>query len=304
MDSKTTIQHNKSIQLENSMLMYGVYNAETLGKLINTVHQIHNTTSSCERLFAGQQSSLTPRSLYANTLGLQHYSINSLLYLRTVQEKYIALYRELITQLHIYATSIRILAKWCLPISLITPSKLREIPHDVKTAVRKTNPDYNLVIDRLLLYYDMKLVTFDIYKERNLIIQFPVFIQPYTQQPLVLYQIEMVPVPITDQNTEAQSYTHLQIKKSCIALNTETYITIRQQELRTCKRIGYEFYCVDFSFCCLLKYISGFLCNRTLVVDCRQAFIYYCGLHQVGGRTEKVCLIWFLTGSLSMLRTC
>ena len=50
--------------------------------------------------------------------------------------------------------------------------------------------------------------------------------------------------------------------------------------------------------------ISGFLCNRTLVVDCRQAFIHYCGLHQVWGRTEKLCLILFLTGSQSMLRTC
>ena len=54
MDSKTTIQYNRLMQLENSMLMYGVYNAETLEKLINTVHQIHNTTSSHERLFAGQ----------------------------------------------------------------------------------------------------------------------------------------------------------------------------------------------------------------------------------------------------------
>ena len=84
MDSKTTLQHNRFIQLENLMLMYGVYNGETLEKLINIVHQIHNTTSSHERLFAGQQSSLTLRSLYANALGLQHYSINSLLYLRTV----------------------------------------------------------------------------------------------------------------------------------------------------------------------------------------------------------------------------
>ena len=88
MDSKTTIQHSKLIQLEKSMLMYGVYNMETLE------HQIHNTTSSHERLFAGQQSSLTLRSLYANTLGLQHYAINSLLYLRTVQDKYIAIYKE------------------------------------------------------------------------------------------------------------------------------------------------------------------------------------------------------------------
>ena len=101
MDSKTTIQHNKLMQLENSMLMYGIYNAEMLEKLINTVQNICNTTSSHDRLFAGQQSSLTLRSLYANTLGLQHYSINSLLYLRIVQDKYIDLYRKLITQLHI-----------------------------------------------------------------------------------------------------------------------------------------------------------------------------------------------------------
>ena len=135
MDSKTAIQHNKLMQLENSMLMYGVYNAETLKKLINTVHNIHNTTSSNERLFAGQQSSLTPRSLYANSLGLHHYSINSLLYLRTVQDKYIALYRKLITQLCIYTSAIRILAKGYLSISLVTPSKLREILNEVKTAI-------------------------------------------------------------------------------------------------------------------------------------------------------------------------
>ena len=68
------------MQLENSMLMYGIYNAEMLEKLINTVHSIHNTTSSHERLFAGQQSSLVLRSLYANSLCLHHYSINSLLF--------------------------------------------------------------------------------------------------------------------------------------------------------------------------------------------------------------------------------
>ena len=122
MDSKTTIQHNKLIQLDNSTLMYGIYNAKTLEKLTNTVHNIHNTTSSHERLFAGQKSSQTLRSLYANSLGLHHYSMNSLLYLRTVHDKYIALYRELIVQLHIYTTSIRILAKGYLPISLVTPS--------------------------------------------------------------------------------------------------------------------------------------------------------------------------------------
>ena len=60
------------------MLMYGVYNAETLEKLTDTVHNIHNTISLHERLHTRQQSSLTLRSLYANSLGLHHYSTNSL----------------------------------------------------------------------------------------------------------------------------------------------------------------------------------------------------------------------------------
>ena len=54
---------------------------------------------------------------------------------------------------------------------------------------------------------------------------------PYTQQPLILYQLETVPVPIVDGNTEANSYMELVIKKPYIALNSDTYITIHQQEL-------------------------------------------------------------------------
>ena len=131
-------------------------------------------------------------------------------------------------QLHIYATAIRILAKGYLPISLITPLKLKEILNKVRTTVRKTNPDYDLVIKRLHLYYDMKLVTFGIDNDKNLIVQFPLFIQPYTQQPLILYQIETVLVPIIDKNTQAQSYTHLQVDRPYIALNSLIYITIRR----------------------------------------------------------------------------
>ena len=113
--------------------------------------------------------------------GIQHYSINSLLYLRIVNEKYVLMHRELITQLHIYANAIIILAKGYLPISLVTPLKLKEILNPVRNTVRKTNPHYDLVIKRLHLYYDMKLVTFGIDSNKNLVVQFPVFIQPYMQ---------------------------------------------------------------------------------------------------------------------------
>ena len=107
----------------------------------------------------------------------------------------------------------------------------------------------------------MPLVTFGIDKDMNLIIQFPVFIQPYTQKPLILFQLETVSVPILDQNTKAQSYMHLQIRKPYIALNSETYISLRQQELRLCKRIGYESYCKELF---VVKHKSSYSCESVI----------------------------------------
>ena len=135
------------------------------------------------------------------------------------------------------------MSKGYLPISLLSPSTLNIILQKVKEAVQIKNRNYDLVIKRLYLYYDMKLVTFGIDDQRNLIIQFPVFVHLHDQQHLILYQLETVPVPIIDEHKQAQSYTLLQVKKPYIALNSETYISLRMQELETCKKISYEFYC-------------------------------------------------------------
>ena len=260
-NSQANMQHNKLIELDDTMLMYGIYNAETLEKLIKTVHEIHNATCSHERLFAGEHDHSLFRILYTDALGMQQYATNSLLFLRTIQDKYISLYRKLITQLHTYISAIRILAKGYLSNTLITPKKLQEILSEVKKSLLITNPDYTLVLDRLHLYYDMQLVTFGIDSDMNLVIQFPVFIEPYMQNTLILYQLETVPFPILDQNTKAQSYTHLRIKKPYIALNSETYISLRQQELRSCKKIGYEFYCKELF---VVKHKSNYSCESAI----------------------------------------
>ena len=105
------------MKLDDTMLMYGIYNAEILEKLIKTMHKIHNITSSHGRLFAGEQNHATFRILYA-------HSTNSLLYLRIIQDKYVALYRELITQLHTYVSAIRLLVKGYLPNTLYKTSKI------------------------------------------------------------------------------------------------------------------------------------------------------------------------------------
>ena len=94
MNNEADIHHNKLLKLDNTMLMYGIYNADTLEKLLNTVQEIHNVTSSHEKLFAGDHNPAVFMLLYTNALGVQQYAFNSLLFLRVVQDKYISLYRE------------------------------------------------------------------------------------------------------------------------------------------------------------------------------------------------------------------
>ena len=50
---RQNIEHNRIYHLEDTMIMYGKYNSDTLTNLIDTVHRMHNLTSLKERLFAG-----------------------------------------------------------------------------------------------------------------------------------------------------------------------------------------------------------------------------------------------------------
>ena len=145
MNNKANIQCNKLMKLDDTMLMYGIYNADTLQKLIKTVHEIHNTTSSHEKLFAGKHNHSVFRILYAHSLGLQHYSTNSLLYLRIIQNKYISSYKELIIQLHTYVSAIRILVRD------ICPTPWWNL-HNYKIFYQKLRNHYKLPIQTMIWY--------------------------------------------------------------------------------------------------------------------------------------------------------
>ena len=66
MNDQADIQHNKLMKLDNTLLMCGIYNAETLEKLINTVQDIHNITSYHEKLFAGEHNPTIFRLWYTD----------------------------------------------------------------------------------------------------------------------------------------------------------------------------------------------------------------------------------------------
>ena len=78
MKDKVDIQCNKIFHLEYSMVMYGVYNSDTLEDLIKTVHKLHNTTTWNEKLFSGQIKDWY--NWYLTTRGINHYAINSILF--------------------------------------------------------------------------------------------------------------------------------------------------------------------------------------------------------------------------------
>ena len=117
-----------------------------------------------------------------NEEGMCIFAINSMLFFTTIREKCVKMYERFIEELKTYSKAIRILSKGYLPIHLLPPSRLQSILTEVRKAITKSKKDYDLVLTRLYLYYSMKLVTFVIDKERNLIIHFPVFVQPYTQK--------------------------------------------------------------------------------------------------------------------------
>ena len=81
-----------------------------------------------------------------------------------------------------------------------------------------------------------------------------------------MYQIETVPVPILDKNKQAHSYTELKIDKPYITLNEETYITLCSQELKMCKRVGYEYYCEEF----VIKSKTRYSCASTFTLTWNQ----------------------------------
>ena len=55
MNKRINIEQNRVFHLENSMIMYGVYNVDTLEKLIQMVHKINNRSIWYERLCARAQ---------------------------------------------------------------------------------------------------------------------------------------------------------------------------------------------------------------------------------------------------------
>ena len=81
-NKKSDIQCNRIHHLEDTMIMYGVYNSGTLTDLIDTVHRMQNFTTWNEKTFTGKLYDWM--EIYSQDEGVCNYAINSVLFLTMV----------------------------------------------------------------------------------------------------------------------------------------------------------------------------------------------------------------------------
>ena len=90
MENKVDLQCNNIFHLENSMILYGI---------------LHSQSTRNEKLFAGKIDNWY--CWYLSEIGVNHYAINSLLFLTTAKEKCIKMYERFINQLKMYSQVIK-----------------------------------------------------------------------------------------------------------------------------------------------------------------------------------------------------
>ena len=102
MSISTEAQRNTLMHLENSLIMYRVYNAETLETSVKNNTCFTQLTISCRRFI--HRTKVAAYEIYSKNAkhSVQHYVMNPLLYLCTIKEKYIGVYNKFITKLCIF----------------------------------------------------------------------------------------------------------------------------------------------------------------------------------------------------------
>ena len=73
MNKRINIEQNRVFHLEDTMIMYGVYNVDTLEKLIQMVHKMNNRSVWYEKFYAGHVNKWFEMYLASQGASYIHY---------------------------------------------------------------------------------------------------------------------------------------------------------------------------------------------------------------------------------------
>ena len=259
-------------QFESDFLLHGKYNVAQLKDIVSTVNGLRNRTLQIEKLLTGQDfHTLEVAHMTPDITGRMTFMHKLNLYVHSALARQIRLYEWLLQHLEELLDSIGILSTGHLPPLLFPPTVLRNITTNAINLVHRLHADYVLAIDHVTAYYDMKLATFGIDHEDNMIIAFPIFVKDHANKPNALHEIETVKVALPDRNEAANSYSEIGYSKPYLAINKDYYIQLRIQELRMCKQIRHTYYCEEIF---LVKHKSKHNCKSAIFYNLTSEVVY------------------------------
>jgi len=181
---------------------------------------------------------------------------------RVMDEEMIRPTTEILLQYRKVLRSIAILGRGYLPAELVGFETLKAIIDDTMKVVSQRGGGYMPALESIHHYYDMKLVSFLVDpNSRDLVLTFPILLKPSNMDPLKLFEIETVHVPVEDADKQTQTFTRVQMSKPYIAAGSNFYIQLRIPELRMCKVIGFEFFCEELF---TMKHRTKHTCESTI----------------------------------------
>ena len=101
LNSRTNIDHNSMYHLEDTMIMYGNYISDTLMELFNMVHQMQNVTTWKEKNFISKMN-IWLKCKLEDIHSEFDYSMDAVLFLTSIEEKYVRMYEKFINELRSY----------------------------------------------------------------------------------------------------------------------------------------------------------------------------------------------------------
>ena len=194
------------------LLLYGTYSLRSMNSVLDTLWGMYTNQASLSESMTVLDDRIWP-ILYSSGIGTSLYSTHLTMHAFTTMHQVDFLYQLLMEKIQSLIKGIATLSKGYLPPKLFPPSFLRNISSRVAVELHRDPLSYRLAFEHENVYYDMPLATFSLDEDFNMVVTFPIFIVPFNHESLSLYEIEMVPVPITDLDPQAQSYSEVQVQK-------------------------------------------------------------------------------------------
>ena len=148
---------------------------------------------------------------------------------------------------------------------ILDPKILAKYLEVIKDNLEETAPEFELVFTNVYQYYSNSLISFTNIID-DLLLQLPILIKLKVQVPMLLFSIEMAPVPLDAETFlgEKREYTQIIPETELIALTKNNYIPLMQAQISLCAKIGYMYYC---EYAHLLKKRTEHTCMSAIYYD-------------------------------------